>query len=73
MRDRPFIPASEQPRPFSEVLAERRAMDPAVRFADAAMDQVLELESQAAEAADPATRKRLQCEAEDLRCAMTRR
>lgn len=73
MRLRPFIPANEPPRPFSEVLAERRAMDPAARVADAAMDQVLELESQAADASDPATRKRLLCEAEDLRCAMTRR
>lgn len=48
-------------------------MDPTARMVDAAMDHVLELESQAAEAADPAVRKRLLCEAEDLRCTMTRR
>ena len=65
-RDRPFIRANEQPRPYSELQSERSAFDPA----EAVLRQVADLEADAAEAADPALAKRLQCEAEDLRCSL---
>jgi len=64
MRDRPFIPASDKPRPYSEILAERAALDPRRRK----LEEIAEFEGAAADAADPAERKRLQCEAEAMRC-----
>lgn len=70
MRERPFIAAGEQPRPFSEVLAERSHSDPGLRRREAVLEQIADLEASALDAADSAERKRLQCEAEALRCAL---
>lgn len=66
MRMRPFIPAGEQPRPFSEIRAERDPFDPTSRI----LDDIAALEGEASEASDPIERKRLQCEAEALRCVI---
>jgi hypothetical protein len=66
MRDRPFIQANESPRPYSELRGERQAFDPT----EAVMRQIVELEAGAREADDPGQAKRLQCEAEDLRCSL---
>lgn len=70
MRDRAFIAANEPPRPFSEIRAERNAGDLDRIAADRALKQIAALEGEAFDAADPATRKRLLCEAEALRCAI---
>lgn len=64
MRDRPFVSAGESPRPYSAIREERGALDP--RRPVLARIAELEGESRAAEDADE--RKRLQCEAEALRC-----
>lgn len=69
MRDRPFITAGEAPRPFGDVLAERGGFDATERV----LADIKQLEGAAAEASDPAERKRLQCEAEALRCALAER
>lgn len=69
MRDRPFLQAGESPRPYSELLAERRGNDPRSRI----LDEIARLESAAAGAETETERKALQCEAEDLRCALSRR
>lgn len=72
MRLRSFISASEAPRPFSEVLAERSAADPRKRV----LEDIADLEGRAREAAkagDQVEAKRLQCEAEALRCDLDRR
>jgi hypothetical protein len=66
MRDRPFIAANEPPRPYSEIRRERSGFDLVERVL-AAVDG---LEADAFEAENPAEAKRLQCEAEDLRCAL---
>lgn len=71
MRDRPFIQAGEQPRLFSDLVAERQQSDPLYRRRRETMAAIAELEGRAAEAEDPATRKQLQCEAEALRCQLT--
>ena len=47
-------------------MAERRGYDPR----DRVLSDIAALEVQAAEAADPAERKRLQCEAEAVRSAL---
>jgi hypothetical protein len=70
LRARPFIRADEPPRPFSEVLAERREQDPVARAIRAAMDKIAELEGAAAEEADAVKRKALLCHAEAIRCAI---
>lgn len=66
MRDRPFLSAGESPRPFSEVRAERGNVDPR----EAVLRTIGELEHDARDADDPAEARRLQCEAEGLRCAL---
>jgi hypothetical protein len=69
MRARPFIAAGESPRPYSEIRAERGdsgVMESTLRSID-------ELERLALDARDggrTAEAERLQCEAEDLRCAL---
>jgi hypothetical protein len=70
VRDRPFIAAGEQPRTYSEVLGERSAVDPVAQRRARVIEEIHELEAQAAEEADAEARKRLQCEAEALRCAL---
>jgi|GEM_PF-2996443 len=70
MRERPFIAASEAPRPFSEIRAERDGSDLDKHTRDRALKQIASLEGEAFETADPAIRKRLLCEAEALRCAI---
>jgi hypothetical protein len=73
MRDRPFISAREASRPYSEVVADRRALDPAARHRDHIMDKIAELEADAADArADGNVRRarRAQCAAEGLRCGL---
>lgn len=67
MRARPFIPAGEAPRPFSEIRAERDNLDADRRRIDNTRDEIARLEGEALDAASPAERKRLQCEAEALR------
>lgn len=69
MRDRPFIMANEAPRSYGDVIAERMMDDPRRRV----FREIDELEGRAAAAADPIERKRLQCEAEALRCALAER
>ena len=73
MRDRPFLTASESPRPFSEIRAERGDADPRER----ALRDIAALEAEAQACAgdetlppDEAERRRLQGEAEALRCAL---
>jgi hypothetical protein len=68
-RDRPFIQAGDPHRPYSEILAERRITDPAA----VVRGQIALLEAEATAHADPAERKRLQCEAEELRCQLEHR
>jgi hypothetical protein len=70
MRDRPFTAAGEQPRLYSEVRAERNALSPDTRRLDAMRDEIARLEGEAADAVDPAGRKRLQCEAEAVRISL---
>lgn len=70
MRDRPFISANEPPRPYGDVLAERRQMDPAYQRKKATLAEIGRLEAEAADQQDPAERKRIQCEAEGLRCLL---
>jgi hypothetical protein len=70
LRERPFIPAGEQPRPFSEIAAERRQLDSALRRRDQLLADIADLEAQAAEQTDLAERNRLQCQAEELRCEL---
>jgi hypothetical protein len=69
-RTRPFLQANEPPRPFGEVLGERRRMDPEARERDRVMAKIAELEGCAADAVDAAERKRLFCEAEGWRSAL---
>jgi hypothetical protein len=66
MRLRAYLTASESPRPFSEIVAERGEQDPRQRL----MRDIAALELEAAAAEDLKERKRLQCEAEALRCAL---
>lgn len=66
MRDRPFIPASEPSRPYSEIRAERAQFDPR----EAALRMIADIEAEAAELTDPAARILKQCEAEDIRRAL---
>jgi hypothetical protein len=70
LRDRPYVCANEPARPYSDVIAERRATDPAAQRRELVLMRIAELEGEAAEAADPAVRKNLQCEAEGLRAAL---
>jgi hypothetical protein len=70
MRDRPFIAANEQPRPYSDVRAERDALSADSRRVETMREDIARLEGAAAEAVDPATRKRLQCEAEAVRITL---
>lgn len=70
MRDRPFITAAESPRKFSEVRAERAQLDPLEQRRDRTLDEIARLEGEAKENPDPAESRRLQCEAEALRCAL---
>jgi hypothetical protein len=65
---RPFLSASESPRPFSEIKAERAAGDPELRRRNLALDEITLLEAEAGVTADPAERERLQLQAEELRC-----
>ena len=67
MRDRPFIQANEPPRPFSDVVAERRISDPAFRQREQVVARIQEIEGEAAGADHAGERKSLQCEAEALR------
>lgn len=66
MRDRPFIQANESPRPYSEIRAERSD----IGLEHAVLQRIAGLEVDAAAAEDPAEARRLQCEAEDFRCAL---
>jgi hypothetical protein len=68
MRDRPFLSASESPRAFSEIKAERAAGDPEHRRRNLVLDEITLLEAEARVTADPAERNRLQLQAEELRC-----
>jgi len=69
MRSRPYLSASEPPRPYSEIVAERRRADPTHRI----LDDIAEMEAEAAAMTDPVERKRRQCEAEELRCQLAHR
>lgn len=69
MRVRPYPSGGEPPRLYSEVLAERRGTDPTPRI----LEEIEALEAEAAAVADPAERKRLQCEAEEMRCQLAHR
>lgn len=70
MRDRPFIAAGEQLRPYSEIRAERDDFSVEKRRIDAKREEIARLEGEAVDAADPAARKRLQCEAEAVRITL---
>lgn len=71
MRTRPYVLAGEASRPYSDVIAERRAFDPAFQIKQRALDEITDLEGRAADATDPVESKRLQCEAEGLRSALS--
>jgi hypothetical protein len=60
---RPFISASDPPRKFSEVRAERIASDPRQRV----KRMIAETEADARAVDDPSESARLQCEAEEMR------
>lgn len=69
MRVRPFLQAGESPRPFSEVLRDRRGDDERERW----RREIERLEAAAAAAqaeGNDTERQALQCQAEDLRCAL---
>lgn len=66
MRMRPFLSASESPRPFSEIRAERGDGDPRER----SLRDIAGLEAEAQACDDVTERLRLQGEAEALRCAL---
>ena len=70
MRDRPFLPASEAPRPYSEVRAERDAGDTDGLIRERTLKRIAAIEAEACELVDPAARKRLLCEAEAMRSAL---
>jgi hypothetical protein len=72
-RARPFISANETPRPYRDVVAERNREDPHFRARERVLADVARLEGEAADARDPGEAKRLQCEAEALRCALAER
>jgi hypothetical protein len=55
---------------FSDVLAERRATDPRDHLVERTRREIAALEGEAAGAADPAERARIQCDAEALRAAL---
>lgn len=69
MRDRPFLAAGEQPRPYGDIKAERAMAEPRTRV----LADIADLEARARESTDPIEREALQCEAEDLRCALSGR
>lgn len=66
MRLRPYLSGSEAPRPFSDVLADRGTTDPSQRV----LEEIHQLEREAQACDDLVERNRLQCQAEDLRCAL---
>jgi len=66
VRTRPFIQANEPPRPYSDILSERRITDPR----EVVLGQIRLLEAEAQAVDDAKERARLQCEAEALRCAL---
>jgi hypothetical protein len=66
LRDRPFLTASESPRAFSEIRAERGDTD----LRERTLRDVAGLEAEAQACDDDAERRRLQGEAEALRCAL---
>lgn len=69
MRIGAFLSGSDAPRPFSEVVAERRRLDPRQRAIDLVAG--LELEADEARRAGDVNRARdLQCEAEEVRAAI---
>jgi hypothetical protein len=69
MRDRPFLSASESPRPYSEILAERNAGDVAHLAQQRTLREIAAIEAEAAELTDPTARKLRQLDAEELRSA----
>lgn len=70
MRDRPFISGAEAPRKYSDIRAERAMLDPIEDGRAGVRDQIDRLEGEARVETDPIEAKRLQCEAEALRCAL---
>lgn len=70
MRDRPFIAAGEPPRPYSEIRTERELQDARAMQRRALIDRVARLEDEARHAGDPAQRKTLQLQAEEIRCRL---
>lgn len=73
MRNRPFLQANESPRPYSEIRAEREANDPDARQRASVMAHIAMLEAEAKGCSIEVERRLLQCEAEALRCALSRR
>lgn len=70
MRERPFLDGGEAPRRFSEVRDERAALDSHARLRDRVRKDVRDLETRARKAVTADERNRLQCQAEELRCAL---
>jgi hypothetical protein len=70
MRDRSFLQAGEQVRPFSEVRREREFGDVALIRRRALLEQVQRLEAEAKVCGDRKESIRLQLEAEALRCRL---
>ncbi len=70
MRDRPYLSASESPRLYSEVVAERRAGDVDEMLRERTLREIAAIEAEAAELTDPTAQKLRQCDAEALRAAL---
>lgn len=73
MRDRPFLPANEFPRPYSDLQAERLASDLTHRMRESLKANIRMLEAEAQCASTEAERQVRQCEAEALRCRLDNR
>jgi hypothetical protein len=70
MRDRPFLTASESPRPYSELRAERDSGDLNELARRRTLDLIATIEAEAEGLTDPSARILKQLEAEELRAAL---
>ena len=70
MRDRPFLSGGDSPRPFSDIRAERDAMDMDKLARDRTLREIEALEAEAAGLTDPSARILRQLDAEALRASL---
>jgi hypothetical protein len=70
MRDRPYLSASEPPRPYSDIVAERNAGDVEHLARQRTLREIAAIEAEAAGLTDPTARRLRQLDAEELRGAL---